>query len=99
MVEERFDPESGRITSKTVFRASKTEASNAETLERQKAARQEVQEARRAAGVGEFKRSGRAGVQPPKSSPGVLVLTLIFVAVMVAGFGAIVALRYLFTLF
>ena len=99
VVEERFDHDSGRITSKTVFRASKTEAPNAEALERQKAARREVQEARRAAGVGEFKKRGRPAAQPRQSAPSAVTLTLIFAAVMIAGVGAIIGLRYLFTLF
>jgi hypothetical protein len=99
VVEERFDGESGKITSKTVFRASKTEPANADALERQKAARHEVQEARRAVGVGEFEKGAGGRVQPlPKSSPGVVALTLIFAAVVVAGIGALIALRYLFSL-
>lgn len=97
VVEERFDEASGKITSKTVFRASKTEAENADTMERQKAARREVQEARRAVGVGEFGKSAGGRVRPPpESSPGVVALTLIFAAVVLAGIGGIVALRYLF---
>jgi hypothetical protein len=97
VVEERFDADSGKITSKTVFRASKTEAANADTMERQKTTRREVREARRAAGNREFKESaaGRPRL-PRKSGPGPVALTLLFGVIVLAGIGMIIGIRYLF---
>jgi len=99
VIEERYNHASGNYVLKTVFRASKTEAANAEVLERRKIARQELQETRWAAGNGEIEQSaaGRPGL-PRKSGPGPMVLTLLFGVIVIAGIGMIIGIRYLFAL-
>lgn len=93
VVQEKFDENAGRMISKTVFRAAKADESNADTLERQKTVRREVREARKAAGLRQFK-NGRGSVAANNSSP--IALTLTLGGLLLAGIGVIVALRYLF---
>ncbi len=95
VVEERFDAASGKIVSKTVFRAAKADAENAEAIERQKTVRHEVEAARKATGAGEFNKG--PGQRPAKKSgPGAVTLTLILGAIALAGIGLMVGLQYLF---
>lgn len=93
VVQEKFDENAGRMISKTVFRAAKADESNADTMERQKTVRREVREARKAAGLRQFK-NGRGSVAANKSSP--IALTLTLGGLLLAGIGVILALRYLF---
>lgn len=94
VIEERFDENHGRITSKTVFRAAKADKSNVDAMERQKTVRREVQQARKAAGVGEYKKRGGTGAAE-RSGPGPVALTLILGGLILAGIGVILALRYM----
>ena len=97
VVEERFDDASGKSTTKTVFRSAKADEDNAEAAERQKTVRREVQEARKAASVGDFKRSAnRHAQQAASSGPGAVTLILILGGLVLAGIGAIIGVRYLF---
>ncbi len=93
VVQEKFDENAGRMISKTVFRAAKADESNADTMERQKTVRREVREARKAAGLRQFK-NGRGSVAANNSSP--IALTLTLGGLLLAGIGVILALRYLF---
>ena len=94
VVEEKFDSEAGKSVIRTVFRASKTEAENARAMEQQKTARQEVQAMNKAAGVGEFKSSGRRPKESPeKSGLGVVPLILILGAVILGGIFLLVAMQ------
>ena len=96
VVEERFDEASGKASTKTVFRSSKSDSENAQAMERKKTARREVQEARKTASVGEFKPSGRRSQRQAKSGPGPIALILILGALVLAGIGAIVGMRQFF---
>jgi ferric-dicitrate binding protein FerR (iron transport regulator) len=93
VVEERFNSDSGKINNRTIFRAAKADEANNEALERQKAARNEVQakQASKAA-RGELKPS-EPPAERPRPSP--IALTLTLGAIVLAGIGVIVALRYL----
>lgn len=93
VVQEKFDENAGRMISKTVFRAAKADELNADTMERQKIVRREVREARKAAGLRQFK-NGRGSVAANNSSP--IALTLTLGGLLLAGIGVILALRYLF---
>jgi len=91
VIEERFDESSGRIVPKTVFRVTKADEANAETMERQKAARQEVRQARKTAAAS---RTTAQGTVKPRPSP--VLLTLLLGGILLAGLTAIIALRYVF---
>jgi hypothetical protein len=94
VVEERFNSESGKISNRTIFRAAKVDEANNEALDRQKAVRDEV-EAKRAARApqGELKASPPTAAAKP--GPGPVALTLTLGAIVLAGIGVIIALRYL----
>lgn len=94
VVEEKYE-RSGKIATKTVFRAAKVDETNTDTIERQKTARQEVTAARKAAGAGEFKK-GAGNPRAQKSGPGAVALTLILGSIVLAGILVIVGIRYLF---
>jgi len=94
VVEEKFDRTANKPAARVIFRASKTEAENSRTLEQQKTTRQEVQAARKAAGVGERKSSGQRPAEPPKNSGlGVVPLILILGAVILGGLFLLVAMQ------
>lgn len=96
VVEERFDPATDETKTKTVFRASKSDSENAEVLERKKAARREVRQARKPSEVGDFKPSGRTAAPAASAGPGAVGLVLILSGLLLAGIGVILGLRYLF---
>ncbi|MGB8274740.1 MAG: hypothetical protein WCF16_05650 [Alphaproteobacteria bacterium] len=96
VVEEKFDSDSGKILNKTVFRAAKVDESNAEALEHQKAVRQEAQaKAAKKAPAGEFKKTDAPSPDAKSSGFSPIVLTLTLGAIVLAGIGAIVGLRYI----
>ncbi len=99
VVEERFDPATDKTRTKTVFRAAKADDQNAESLERQKAARREVQQARRSGAAAGFKPGSRAPAQAVSEGPGAVALVLILGGIVLAGIGVIVGLNYLFGAF
>lgn len=99
VVEERFDPATDKTATKTVFRATKADDQNAETLERQKAVRREVQQARKSAGVGDFKPGAPPAAPAASADPGPITLVLILGGLVLAGIGVIIGLRYLFGAF
>ena len=78
VIEERFDRTASKPVTRTIFRASKTEAENTRTLEQQKTVRKEVQAARKASGVGEFRSPAQRSTVPPKK-PGLGVVPLIII--------------------
>lgn len=96
VVEERFDPATDKTSSKTVFRVAKADDENAESMERQKTARREVQQARKNAGVDDFDNGGPVHA---RSGPGAITLVLILGGIVLAGIGVIVGLRYMFGAF
>jgi len=75
-----------------VFRAAKADEANTETMDRQKAARREVTEARKAAGVGEFKK--KAAPPAKKTGPSPVTLTLLFGRLILAGLAIIATLEH-----
>lgn len=94
VVAEIYDENAGRMVSKTVFRAAKADETNADAMDRQKTARREVAQARKAAGIGEFKKKPA----PPakRSGPSPVALTLIFGGLILAGIAIIAVLEHLF---
>ena len=78
---------------------SKPDDQNAESMERQKTVRREIQQARKTAPAGEFKPSGREAVRAASSGPGVISLVLILGGLMLTGIGVIIGLRYMFGAF
>ena len=97
IVEERLNHRSGNYFSKTVFRAAKTDAANAETLERRKIVRQGLQETRPAAGSRNVAESAADRPRlPQRSGPGPVALTLLFGVIVLTGIGCIITLRHLF---
>lgn len=96
VVEERFDQASGKASTKTVFRSAKSDDENTEAVERQKAARREAQEARKAAGAGDFEPGAGRPAAADSSGPGAVTLVLILGGLVLAGIGAIVGVRYIF---
>ncbi len=94
VVEEKFDSAAGKTVTRTVFRASKTEAENARAMEQQKTARKEVQAARKAAGVGEFKKVP-AAKETKKSGSGPVLLILALGGIILATIGILIGLQVL----
>lgn len=94
VVEEKFDSNAGKSVTRTVFRASKTEAENNQAMEQQKTTRQEVTAMRKATGGGEFKAQGPRSNQPAKKSGlGVVPLIIILGVVILGGIFLLVAMQ------
>lgn len=97
VVEEKFDSAAGKSVTKTVFRAAKTEAENVQAIERQKTAREEVQTARKSAGVGELNPNAPpAQAQPKNAGLGAVPLILILAGIILAGIGILIGVQILF---
>ena len=93
VVAEIYDDNVGRMVSKTVFRAAKADEDNADAMERQKSARREVAQARKAAGTGEYRKKTTSPAN--ESGPSPVTLTLIFGGLLLAGIAIILALEHL----
>ena len=96
VVEEKFSPDAGKTVSKTVFRAAKTDETNVESMENQKAARREVRAAKKTAPTKETRTAAVRPAPAKKSGPGGVALTLMLGAIVLAGIAAILGLRYMF---
>ena len=94
VIEEDFNEQSNRTTTRTIFRGSKVEADNAQALERSRKARQQANANRqpdRAAEV-EFHGQRRQARQRENSNPYFIVGVLTLLGL--AAIGALIGLQY-----
>ncbi len=99
VIEESFDEATQRVDSRTIFRGSKIDEENAETLERKRQARTDVQAKLAERKVQKKQAEKRAIIQKEqKRFKGAVILTFLKVmGLVVLGAGLIVGIRYLAT--
>jgi hypothetical protein len=99
VIEEEFDHSTQKSKVRTIFRGSKVEQSNAQALEKVKEARLQVAEQRAQLAQEKVRQREEAvrAERQRKSHP--VRLIGLFSVITVVGFGALIALRFLYEMF
>jgi hypothetical protein len=94
VIEEDFNEESNKTTTRTIFRGSKVEANNAEALDRSRKARQQASAERRPGRAAEVEFHGQRRVARQQESSNPYFIVGLLTLLGLAAIGALIGLQY-----